>query len=204
MTNWASTMATPATTTTKHDSDDLLASLTTSFNRNHISQEAIDIDTLQAQLKQALSQATSPGRPPSHHPNTPTQTSATLQAGSGPDNWAKFHWTQRGTRSKAASFSMIPGEPEDLMMIEEEKEVENLLEHQIQMLQSPGSTAIPVHPYPQSHFSHHASTQQQYPTHVSPSSSFTATDPFYAMSTQSPQPRHSMAPQSAFFNQSQK
>jgi hypothetical protein len=50
MTNWTSTMATAtatATTKTKPDSDELLASLTASFNQNHISQEAVDLDILQ-------------------------------------------------------------------------------------------------------------------------------------------------------------
>jgi len=201
--NWASTMTTSATTTTttKPDSDDLLASLTASFNRNHISQEAIDIDTLQAQLKQALSHATAQGRPPAHHPNTPTQTSATLQNCGSPDSWAKYVRAQRGTRSKAASFSMMPGESDELMMIDEEKEVEGLLEHQ--MHQSPPSAPIPLYPYPQAHFSHHTPQQQQYPSHVSPASSFAASDPFYGMPAQHPQSRHAIAPQTAFFNHPQ-
>jgi hypothetical protein len=208
MNNWASTVS-QQQNNTKSDADELLASLTASFNRNHISQEAVDLDTLQvylslvsflhpthshqAQLKQALDHATAQGRLPSHHPNTPTQTSATLHNGGNPD-WSKFR-AQRGTRSKATSFSMGPGEPEDLMMIEEEKEVEGLLEHH--MHQAPPSVPIPIHPCQQSHFTH------QYPSHVSPSTSFAATDPFFAMSAQPPQSRHYVAPQTAFFNQQQ-
>jgi len=72
------------------------------------------------------------------------------------------------------------------MMIDEEQEVEHLLEHQ-----SPSTAAVPSQFYSQ-------------PTsHMSPASSFATTDPFYAVSAQTQQSFHFMAPQSAFLHQSQ-
>jgi len=190
MSDWArttTTTAATATATTKHESDEVLTSLTTSFSQNHISQEATDIDTLQAQLRQALSHATAPARSNSQSqpPNTPTQTTAlssfSTPDGNGPRN--RLGHRQRGSRSNTRSGQAIPGEGEDLTMIEEEREVEHILEHT-----SP--TFGFSYPPQQSH-----STRP----HIHPASSFAATDPFSASHFQAHQSHVPVAPQSAFF-----
>jgi len=174
MSNWTSAVATTTSTRgTKPNADELLASLTVSFNRNHISQEAVNLDILQAQLKEALFHAGTTGRSASHQPpNTPTQTIGTLTYSNSDGTWSKHSRGPRGTRSKSTS---LPGESEDLMMIdEEEEEVEDLLgqSHLPPTMCHPQCTSPNRAPH-QCHLS------------ISPISSFTATDPFYEMSDQS-------------------
>jgi hypothetical protein len=159
------------------------------------------IDISQAQLRQALSHATAAGWSASHvqPPNTPTQSISVLSYSNAESSVprSKHQRGHRGTRSKAASFSMIPGEPEDLMMIDEEQEVEGLLDQQ-----SPLSSSLSSHCHAQCAFPNHFA--QQCPSHMSPTSSFTTTDPFYVMSAQPHQTRQFVAPQNAFFQSPQK
>lgn len=215
--SWTTTTTTMSTRT---DTDDILASLTASFNRNHISQEAVDIDVLQvffrasnqpphsplltpilqAQLREALAHATSsPRTSQQQHPNTPTQ-SILSQNFAAPDNTnatnRKLPRPHRHSRSKASSFSVSP-DTEDLMMIEEDElEVEHLLDHQA----SSSMHYFNNHNHHHSPYTNHHQHQQQHST-MSPSNSYASTDPFYANSVQSHQSRQYMAPQSAFFTQ---
>jgi len=188
--------------------DDLLNSLTTSFKANHIGDEAAELAKLQKQLTQALYHANNSASY-NQTPNTPTQTNAAWsfsdEPGTGRPRSTSRIWSQPPRQQTVIE------EDSDQAMVIDEAEVEDLLAgHTHSSTASNRAYGAHTQHMAMSHTPTHSMQYvSEYPTASSPTSSFIATDPFYASISRSNQTSarsdsHNMiAPQSAFLGQQQ-